>query len=175
MKDFDPAIHRIVAVVDNPGHADHGQQFHLPLPDLVREAQELPVVDWSPVNSRLAELEAAIQASAKPNSVSDNPNSVNELKSRIDQIEAEVRKFRSSRDNATPLVPVTLPADHVARIVALEDHAIAQGGLVDALGLVMEMARDQQTKTQKLEAEARATHQALATALPLLTMVAGRR
>ncbi len=39
-RDFDPARHKIVAVVDHAGHPDHGQQFHVSMPDLVAEIEQ---------------------------------------------------------------------------------------------------------------------------------------
>ena len=39
-RDFDPDIHQIVAVVNRPGHPDHGQHFHVGMPDLAAEIEE---------------------------------------------------------------------------------------------------------------------------------------
>lgn len=115
---FDPAIHKLVAVIDRPGTADHGMQFHVGMPDLAAD------------------------------------------------IEHAIAKLKAERDG-TPLVPVLTP-ELDERVTALEQHATASGGLVDALNLVIQMAREQQTETTKLKAHARNVDQLVAVITPAL-------
>jgi hypothetical protein len=181
MTEFNPRIHKIVAVVDQPGQPDHGQQFHLTLPDLIREANDLPVIDWSPIEQRLTAIETA------KNSTSTPVMNLAPVISRIDQIEVAVKDLRAGRDTArstTPLVPISMPVDD-ARITAIEvtqaelvQHATASTGMADALQAMLQMARDQDERTAKLEAEAaklkaeaQYTHRVVATALPALNAV----
>ena len=76
-----------------------------------------------------------------------------------------------------PLTPVAVPVleAHAARLDALEDHASAAGGLVDALQVVMRLAQDQDARTAKLEDEARATHETIQSVMPALGAVIALR
>ena len=76
----------------------------------------------------------------------------------------------------TPIaVPVPVLEAHAARLDALEDHASAAGGLVDALQVVMRLAQDQDARTAKLEDEARATHETIQSVMPALGAVIALR
>ena len=78
-----------------------------------------------------------------------------------------------------PLTPIAVPVPvleaHAARLDALEDHASAAGGLVDALQVVMRLAQDQDARTAKLEDEARATHETIQSVMPALGAVIALR
>lgn len=160
--DFDPKKHRIVAVNVDRDSPEFGNHFHLSLPDLIREAAELPTIDWSPLEQRISAIESKPAASAE----------IGSIVSRVDQIEAAVKELRAVRD-ATPLVPVQI-AEHGARIEALETHAAAHTELSDALTLCLQMARESEARTRRLEDEAKATHATIATVMPALAAIARR-
>lgn len=162
--DFDPKKHRIVAVNTDPDSPEFGNHFHLSLPDLVREAAELPTVDWSPIEQRIS----AIESKAAPAASID----LTPLNDRMSAIEAAVKEIRAARD-ATPLVPVQI-AEHGARIEALESHASAHSELSSALTLCLQMARESEARTKALEDEAQATHATIAQVMPVLAAI-GRR
>lgn len=150
MIDFDPRKHRIVAVDVDPDSPECGNHFHLSLPDLVREASELPQVDWSPVEGRMHAIEAAV---------------------------AELKAARNATPLVPVSAPVPTPAvvpDYDARITALEQHASAHSELSNALRLCLAMAHEAEARTAKLEEEARATHATIATVMPALAAI-GRR
>lgn len=60
MTNFDPDKHRIVAVVVDPKDVEHGQHFHLSLPELVQEVREVEAKspDLADVYQRLSDLES---------------------------------------------------------------------------------------------------------------------
>ena len=163
--DFDPLKHRIVAVNVDPDSPECGNHFHLSLPDLVREAAELPTVDWSPIEQRLNAIESRPAASVS--SIDLAP-----LSARMVAIEAAVADLKAARDT-TPLVPVQI-ADHGARIEALESHAAEHTELSDALTMCLQMARESEARTKLLEDEAKATHATIATVMPALAAIARR-
>lgn len=167
--DFNPKTHRIVAVDVDPASPECGNHFHLSLPDLVREAAELPTIDWSPIEQRISAIES------KPAAVIPNID-LAPISARMAAIEAAVHELKVIR-SATPLVPVSAPTsmpDYGARIEALEHHAAAHTGLSDALRLCLEMARESEARTARLEQEAKDTHRTIATVMPALAAIARR-
>lgn len=163
MSTFDKSKHRIVAVNVDPDSPDYGNHFHLSLPDLAHAASVLPDIDWSPIEQRLTAIETAKNSASTP--IID----LAPLDTRLTAIEVAVHGLKAARET-TPLVPVAVP-DQDARIAALEEHAVAHGGLVEGLQAMLQMARDQSARTARLEAEAEETHRAVATALPALNAV----
>ena len=147
MMDFDPAQHKIVAVVTDKSNPEYGHHFHLSLPDLIKEVREIetqvlppevvdritalesrePVRDLVPVApiphefiARLEALEAAQKAS------------LSALEARVTALE----------EKPTPLMPkhpandiTAIPAaigNLVERNEALEDRIEALEGKEDA-------------------------------------------
>lgn len=166
--DFDPRKHRIVAVDVDPDSPEFGNHFHLSLPDLVREASELPAIDWSPIEQRISAIES------KPAAIVPSID-LAPLLARLAAAEAAVRDLKASR--TTPLVPVVSPValpDYEARIAALEGHAAASADLSSALQLCLEMGREVAARTKLLEAEAEATHATIAAVMPALAVAAMR-
>ena len=145
--DFDPAQHKIVAVVTDKSNPEYGHHFHLSLPDLIKEVREIetqvlppevvdritalesrePVRDLVPVApippefiARLEALEAAQKAS------------LSALEARVTALE----------EKPTPLMPkhpandiTAIPAaigNLVERNEALEDRIEALEGKEDA-------------------------------------------
>jgi hypothetical protein len=163
--DFDPAKHRIVAVNVDPDSPECGNHFHLSLPDLVREAAELPTIDWSPVEQRIAAIES------RPAPVFQ-PVDLAPINARVAAIESAVKDLRASRGEPQP-VPVQI-ADHGARIEALEHLAGSHSELSSALTLCLQMAREGAARTALLEQEAKETHRTIATVMPALAAIARR-
>ena len=77
---------------------------------------------------------------------------------RIEQLEAR---------GTGPTVEGMMP-EHVARIEALEDHATAQIELASVLQLCLEMARESEARTARLEKEARNMNETISTVVPML-------
>lgn len=149
--DFDPAKHRIVAVNVDRDSAEYGNHFHLSLPDLVREASELPQVDWSPVEGRMHAIEAAV---------------------------AELKAARNATPLVPVSAPVPTPLvvpDYDARITALEQHASAHSELSNALRLCLAMAHEAEARTKRLEDEARDMHQTVSMVVPMIKVAMIRR
>lgn len=70
---------------------------------------------------------------------------------------------------------VTVPEVVTNRLEALEQHAEASGGLVEALRLVMELARERDERIARLEDEATETHSIVASVMPSLLAISTRR
>ena len=106
MMDFDPAQHKIVAVVTDKSNPEYGHHFHLSLPDLIKEVREIETQVLPPeVVDRITALEAreVVAAVAVPADVLD----------RITALE--------SREPVRDLVPVApIPPEFIARLEALE-------------------------------------------------------
>lgn len=104
MTEFDPKRHAIVAVVTDPESKEKGQHFHLPLPELVQEANELeaPVNALAPAQSsqdlvdvirRLTELENRPQSTEI---ITAQPGGLSDLDSqRIDAVARLVKNLES--------------------------------------------------------------------------------
>lgn len=60
MNQFDPRIHRVVAVVDDANHRDHGQHVHVHLAELASDMQDLPSNKLPPVQRYMPEPHAAV-------------------------------------------------------------------------------------------------------------------
>ena len=59
MMDFDPAQHKIVAVVTDKSNPEYGHHFHLSLPDLIKEVREIETQVLPPeVVDRITALES---------------------------------------------------------------------------------------------------------------------
>lgn len=161
--DFNPKTHRIVAVDVDPASAECGNHFHLSLPDLVREASELPTIDWSPIEQRISAIESKPAAIAQTIDLAP-------IIARMAALEAAVNELKLTR-SAMPLVPVVphvSVSDYDARIAALEAHATAQIELSEALRAVLMLMSEMGARTAKLETEAAETHRTVATVLPVL-------
>ena len=158
---------------DAPAFVDTDTSLHDSVEDLkMRFAQieNASGIDWSPVQSRINELEQIIRTT-NPVAVVAAPST--ELEQRVAAIEHVVKALRQARD-ATPLVPV-IPEDHGARIAALEQHATASGGMVEALSMVMELARESDARSAKLEAEAIEIGRAFSTVMSVIQPVLRKR
>lgn len=97
---------------------------------------------------------------------------LNPFEVRLIAIEQAVMELRSARA-ITPLVPVSVP-DYDARITALEHHASTHTELSDALALCLQMARESEARTARLEQEARDMHGTISTVVPMLQVAMAR-
>jgi len=151
-----------------PAHIDDNNSFR----DEMHAALAAVVAKINEMESRpVAVAEYAPATVAPAVSIDLSP-----FENRLAAIEAAVRELKIARES-TPLVPVAMPVsmpEFDARIEALEQHAVAQSELSNALQLCLTMARESEARTARLEAEARDTHKTIATVLPALAAIAGR-
>jgi hypothetical protein len=101
MTDFDPAIHKIVAVVtDGP---EKGQHFHVTLPDLAREVMEIDAesIGLGDVTRRLANLEAGNKAVVRVERT-EVERLPDEHIALIERIKAELERFQASQEFVMP-------------------------------------------------------------------------
>ena len=149
--DFDPRKHRIVAVDVDPDSPERGNHFHLSLPDLVREAAELPAIDWSPLERKIAAVESELSA---------------------------LKTLRAPAPLPVPLIAQTVPdvdgsiAALSARVEALESVPTAQVELSGALRAVLLLMQDMDGRAKALEDEARVVRATLEDTLPVMRAVA---
>ena len=87
---------------------------------------------------------------------------------RIEVLESQAARVRDT----IPLVGENVP-EQLARIEALEQHALAQVELGGALRMVLTLASEIGKRTSKLEHEAGETHRTIATVLPVLAAARG--
>lgn len=129
MTDFDPARHKIVAVVTDPNDPDYGQHFHLSLPDLAREVHETRIIEQhgadeaeiQELRARLEQLEARQPAREV---VKVESTAVEKLPQQyIDQLERiarDLERFKASQEFVMPKAF----QEAVERISALEKRPI---------------------------------------------------
>lgn len=145
--DFDPRKHRIVAVDVDPDSPERGNHFHLSLPDLVREAAELPAIDWSPLERKIAAVEselAALKALRAPASL---------IAQTVPDVDGSIAALS-------------------ARVEALESVPTAQIELSGALRAVLLLMQDMEGRAKALEDEARVVRATLEDTLPVMRAVA---
>jgi len=183
MTDFDPAKHKIVAVVTDKDDPEYGQHFHLSLPDLVQEVREIETQILPPeVVDRITALEAREPSReiVSANRIEEKlPDSIAERLTELEEkclafasfgsaFDALGRRVKALEDKPEPLMPKQPANDLTAipqaigtiveRIEALEDRNDAGADLYEGMANALRMVADLSKMMERNRARADGQH-----------------